>query len=321
MALLQTDRNLFSAWDPGRPGFVMAPFQTGAAPLVYLRPDKVYQCNHKEGKGRLPRPQPVANPSGREIHLHLVNEAKRSIREGTLEKVVVSRRFSVPMTSEVLSAAATMIQAYPDAFTYLFHHPDAGTWMGATPEVLLKSRSGIGQTIALAGTRSGDPSEKRYRWTDKERHEQQVVADYILERIRAQNLRVEASPVRDIRAGELWHLGTVIRAELSPAKAPELLKSLHPTPAVCGLPKQEALSFIGQYENYNREYYTGYLGEVGLDGPDSFEFYVNLRCMQIRNGRAHIYVGGGITAESEAVSEWEETQQKSTTMLSLLEYS
>jgi isochorismate synthase len=281
----------------------------------------MYQCRHKENNRPLSRVDPISNPSGREIHLDLVREAKKGIESGSLQKVVASRRFSVPMTGDILSAAVTMIGAYPDAFSYLIHHPGAGTWMGATPEVLLKSRGGMGQTIALAGTRSGDPSEKPHRWTDKERHEQQVVTDYIVERISGQGLRAEASPVKDIRAGSLWHLGTVIRTEVPPDRAGELLKSLHPTPAVCGLPKAQALSFIREHENYDREYYTGYLGEVGLETPDGFEFYVNLRCLQVRNGLAYLYVGGGITAESEAVSEWEETQQKSTTMLSLVDNS
>lgn len=320
-AILQSDRTLDSELNFERPGFVMAPFLSSGAPMIFLRPDAVYQCKFKPGAGLQRIAEPLTNPIGREIHMHLVREARERIGREEIRKAVVSRRFSVPVTADVLSLAYGMIRAYPDAFGYLFHHPEAGTWMGATPELLLKADSGIGETIALAGTRSSDPTKKAHLWTDKERFEQQVVTDYILHQMMEMDLKPETGPVENIQAGRLWHLGTSIRTPLPVHIAGKLLRRLHPTPAVCGLPYDKALSFIKEHENYNREYYTGFLGEVGIEQPESFETFVNLRCMQFRNGRAFIYVGGGITAESDAESEWEETQQKSITMLSLLENS
>lgn len=322
-ALLQSDKGLNTTLDFDRPGFVIAPFdaESGGTPQVFLRPDAHYFCKYKTVKHPILPADPIPNPVGREIHKDTVAEAIKGIQADRFQKVVVSRRFSVPMRSDLLSTAFTMMQVYPNAFTYLFHHPGAGTWMGATPELLLKSNAGLGETLALAGTRAADPTLEEHKWTSKERYEQRVVTDFILHQMRAMKLEPQIGSVTNIRAGKLWHLGTAIQAPLPMAKAGALLKALHPTPAVCGLPKDEAHSFIRENENYNREYYTGFLGEIGIERPESFSTFVNLRCIQIRNGRAFVYVGGGITAESDPEAEWEETQQKSTTVLSFLENS
>lgn len=319
IAVLQKDRTLNTELDFTRPGFIMAPFHSDKAPGVFLRPDVCHYCKFKPGKGPLIPAEPIPNPTGREIHMNLVREAKKLIGREEVRKVVVSRRFSVPFSTDLLSLAFGMVQAYPDAFGYLFHHPEVGTWLGATPEVLLKTHSGVGETIALAGTRSSDPLKEKYHWTSKEHDEQEVVTEFILNRMKAMGLKPKVGPVHNVRAGKLWHLGTSIQAPLPTGKVEKLLGMLHPTPAVCGLPTDRAYSFLSENENYNREYYTGFIGEVGIEQPGSFETYVNLRCMQVRNGRAYIYTGGGITADSDPESEWEETQQKSTTMLSLLE--
>ncbi|MGB5315383.1 MAG: chorismate-binding protein [Robiginitalea sp.] len=320
-AVLQSDKALNTTLDFDRPGFVMAPFDGEDAPLVFLRPDALYHCKFKPLKHPFRLADPIPNPVGREIHLDLVEQAKKSIVAEAFQKVVVSRRFSVPVSADLLSTAFGMMQVYPNAFTYFFHHPSAGTWLGATPELLLKSHAGFGETMALAGTRSADPTLKEHEWTSKELYEQQVVTDFIEKQMQAMQLEAQVGPVENIRAGKLWHLGTVIRTPLPITQAGALLRALHPTPAVCGVPRDKAQFFIREHENYNREYYTGFLGEIGIEQPESFSTYVNLRCIQIRNGRAYVYVGGGITADSKAEAEWEETQHKSTTVLSLLENS
>ena len=99
-----------------------------------------------------------------------------------------------------------------------------------------------------------------------------------------------------------------------------LVDLLHPTPAVCGLPKEAAKQFILENENYNRSYYTGFLGELnmGLQNKNDSHLFVNLRCMEIEKNEAYIYVGGGITKESNPEEEWEETVAKSNIMLKVL---
>ena len=318
-AVLQSDATLDTGLDLNRRGFLIAPFHGKDAKTVFLRADQVYQSPFRGPRLNITPTRPLKNEVGREIHLELVRKSVESIKGGTLEKVVVSRRFSVPSPADRLESFFEMIRWYPDAFGYLWYHPEVGTWMGATPELLLRYHSGVAETIALAGTRPADPDQALPRWSSKEKHEQQLVTDYILARMQDSGLKPQKGEVQNIPAGKLWHLGTSVRTFIDPEMVPELLSALHPTPAVCGLPKEAAGAFIRRNENFDREYYTGYLGEVGLQEPGSFEFFVNLRCLQLRNGRAYLYVGGGITAESDPEAEWEETQEKSTTMLSLLE--
>ena len=317
-ALLQEDTGLERDLDLTRPGFVMAPFHPDGAPPVYLRADKIFHSPYKGPIVEQKPALPLADEVAREIHLQLVGKSVEAVKKGLLQKVVVSRRFSVPAPADAVSCFFELTRWYPDAFVYLWHHPDIGTWMGATPELLLRYHSGVSETIALAGTRPVDDSGKGPVWTPKERHEQQLVTDYILERMKKLQLKPQAGEVREIRAGNLWHLGTEIRAFIKPGEVPGLLRALHPTPAVCGIPADTASDFILRHENYNREFYTGFLGEVAVEKSASMELFVNLRCAQLRNGRAYVYVGGGITAASDPQAEWEETQAKSRVMLSIL---
>jgi isochorismate synthase len=103
--------------------------------------------------------------------------------------------------------------------------------------------------------------------------------------------------------------------------ASRFLYLLHPTPAVCGLPKNEALSFILEHEIHNREFYSGFLGPVNMTsgrGRNSSSLYVNLRCMKLRENTAILYAGCGITVESEPEKEWQETELKANTLLSVI---
>ena len=105
-------------------------------------------------------------------------------------------------------------------------------------------------------------------------------------------------------------------------KRQSLIRALHPTPAVCGLPRVKANNFILKNENYKRTFYTGFLGELNLKDSESnvqySQLYVNLRCMEVDENKASIFVGGGITKDSNAEKEWEETVFKTKTMKRVL---
>ena len=269
-AHLQSDASLQTGMDLTRPGFLMVPFDPEGSSPVYLRADRSFQAPYKGPMPGKEAGMPPSDPVGKEIHLDLVRKSIEAIREGTMSKVVASRRFSVPGPKDIFRTYFDMIRIYPEAFGYLWHHPEAGTWIGATPELLLRYHSGRSRTLALAGTRKVDPEASPPEWTKKERHEQQLVTDYIVDRMKKLSLHPETGAVRDIRAGSLWHLGTEITAPATQTEASELLHSLHPTPAVCGTPLEAAKAFIKMNENYSREYYTGFLGEVGGEQDGGF---------------------------------------------------
>ena len=174
--------------------------------------------------------------------------------------------------------------------------------------------------MALAGTQVfrgyTDPD-----WGAKERQEHQYVVDYIVDQIQdptngiiLKDFRV--SEIYTSKAGSLLHLKADIEGEIGDFNLKELLKTLHPTPAVCGLPKEAAKAFILEHENYQRGFYTGFLGEMNVKG--STELFVNLRCAEFNNEEVAIYVGGGVTQDSDPQKEWIETIRKTQTMKSVL---
>ena len=307
-ALMQDSPELLDFPENRSGGFVFVPFPASDSPAVFTRADRYYVSNAPETSISDYVSGAEPQDGGRQRHLEMLQAAMASLRAGSLEKVVLGRSLSVPMQADLTDCYETLLARYSQAFCYLWYHPLAGTWMGASPELLLAYADGEIKTSALAGTCTAEGGAEPV-WTAK---------DYIADRIRHIGGTPVVGKTTDFRAGNLWHLYTPIKAELSDTYAFELLSALHPTPAVCGIPKGEALKFIKKYEGFDRQYYTGYLGEIGLEKSDSFQCYVNLRCMQISDGKAQIYVGGGITEESRPEDEYEETRAKSRTMLAIL---
>ena len=155
-------------------------------------------------------------------------------------------------------------------------------------------------------------------WTEKEKHEQQVVVDAIVAGLNqsgaAQNIHIGER--KTIKAGQLFHLQTPITAEIKAGNLLSLVQYLHPTPAVGGLPKSTAVDYILSHEGYDRAYYTGYLGPFSKG--DTARFFVNLRCAQITPQHLRIYTGAGITQGSDPDKEWEEICRKANTFLSVV---
>jgi isochorismate synthase len=212
---------------------------------------------------------------------------------------------------------------YPTAFVSLVAIPGIGTWLGASPEQLLTLDDQVLTTMALAGTqrRPEDRPLTAVVWGHKEAAEQEMVSDYVRDFFgRAGITNLEAEGPRTVAAANVVHLQTLFRVQLPEherlALANRVLDELHPTSAVCGMPKHKALAFILDHEGYDRRFYSGFLGPVHMDGRSSL--FVNLRCMELDEGFANLYVGGGITADSDPASEWRETEMKAETILSVL---
>ena len=221
------------------------------------------------------------------------------------------------LISEIL---CNLLEKYPAAFVYIWYHPAVGMWAGATPETLFSLENGKFTTMALAGTQRVKGDEELI-WGLKEREEQQIVTDYIKTELKG--LITRTAPARTVRAGQVAHICTELEGTLTKDFGLiQLVNKLHPTPAVCGLPKETARSFIIEHEGYDRKFYTGFLGEINLslDSETSAKthLFVNLRCMELFENKAVLFVGGGITGDSDKEKEWEETVAKSATMRSIL---
>lgn len=258
----------------------------------------------------------VETPLGE--YMNYANETIDEIRCGKFQKVVLSRRKKVFRNGNSLfDLFIGLKDLYPDAFVFLYHLPEGGTWIGATPEILLENANNCTITMALAGTQAdqGIPMDQ-VEWGDKEREEQQIIERYIEDiLIREGHDFSKTGPVTT-KAGRVLHLLTIFRIfELEDPF--ELSDRLHPGPAICGLPLQDALFWIKEKEGYDREHYCGYLGPWNIQ--DQKSLYINLRSMQVFKNAYLLYLGGGLTADSIASSEWTETELKAETMLAAIE--
>ena len=239
-----------------------------------------------------------------------VRGIQAEIQLGNLVKCVAARKKRVPLPAGFILAEAfarTLIN-HESAYCYLAHC-NSGTWMGASPEVLVHTKGNKSCTVALAGTKL---VEDQSPWMAKEQHEQALVTNYIIDTLNTQQVKnIHLSAVQEVQAGHIKHLKTVI--EFDSLQGVE--RYLHPTPAVCGLPVSAAKSIITRFEKDDRSLYSGYLGITG----ELSKLYVNLRCMQIHDKYANLYVGAGITKDSDSLKEWQETETKADVMKNILE--
>lgn len=292
----------------GEPGFVIAPF---------LPEGSIITIPYKNCK-KAPAESVYQFPSystTKEEYEEEIKVIKRFIDDSCEKKVVAAR---VKVENKRIDVGATFLslsKAYPAAFTFCFSTPQTGCWIGASPEMLLRRHGSTLETMALAGTRpAGTPEE----WDGKNRLEQQMVTDFIKKCFTENGLNVEAGDATTRRAGNIEHLCTPIISELSnnadftDTKVKELISSLSPTPALAGVPKQEAIEIITGTEKFQRGYYGGFCGP--LRSLSEFTFFVTLRCGRIEGNRIALFAGGGITKDSEEENEWNETNLKLATL-------
>lgn len=322
--IFQTNIEEYYLTDFTQQGFVFAPFEGDKYLFIPMQESDVITVTI-EANGFAPaEPQPVAiNPEAKLDFEDLVTRCVTAIKTGAFGKLVASRSEMAQLSvTDITKVYQNLLYAYPNAFKYMFFHPVSGLWMGATPEQLLKAQNHTIHTVALAGTQLYKEGEEAV-WENKEKEEQQFVTDFILNELKDYTNQITTTQPYTFRAGNIVHIKTDISAELKEVSLlKEVLHTLHPTPAVCGLPKTEAKQFILDNEGYDREYYSGFLGELNRDfatgKPAQTDLFVNLRCMKVNGSVAQLFIGCGITKDSNPEKEFIETVNKSMTMRRVL---
>ncbi|MFB6340620.1 chorismate-binding protein [Saccharicrinis sp. FJH62] len=228
-----------------------------------------------------------------------------------IRKLVLARKFFLG-TTNIADPGIIMHnlnKAFPNSFLFFVNHPNLGVWCGATPENLLSISHQNGKTVALAGTQKIEDMSP-LSWTDKEYEEQHLVEIFIEKKLNELTANIKKSGPESVFTGNLAHLCTNYSFEIDPVNSISLLKALHPTPAVCGLPKRQSLQIISEIEGFDREYYAGFLGPVSNNGEHITDVYVTLRCFKICKQGMEFFIGGGITKQSMEQPEWDETENK-----------
>lgn len=299
----------------GRSGFVLAPFAVSdECPVLLLQPDSVVRKTlpEIEGEDIAPEGNVVERIGNRGSYAKDFAAFHSRICKGDFPKLVLARQSidRLQTAEDPRRLFERACRLYPNMFVALVSTPESGTWLTATPEILLEGDGRQYQTIALAGTMG---LWGKTLWSDKNIHEQQYVASYIEQCIRDFSDDCEMKGPYTVAAADVCHLRTDFSFRLQDtSRLGYFLARLHPTPAVCGLPKQEAMQFILDNESVARRYYSGFMGPIEADG--TLHLFVSLRCMEICGNEYRLHAGGGLLADSGEESEWNETESKMQTI-------
>ena len=251
----------------------------------------------------------------------LMNAIADGISRGEMTKVVSSRE--VEFTSEtpynVASILANLVDNNPNCFIFGYEK-DGRTFVGASPEILVRHRGSEILSYALAGTA---PKDGPNAWTEEQLlTNTKNIIEHNIVRNRIVNTMKQITP--DVTVGEtgimelshLYHLRTIITAKDSTKSLVEWAKLLHPTPALGGEPREKALALLQEYESHERGMYAapfGFMKDMG-DGI----VVVAIRSALIMDNVLYAYAGCGVVADSDADEEYAETNNKMRTILDAL---
>jgi isochorismate synthase len=260
----------------------------------------------------------------------LVAEAASAVRRGALRKVVVARGVRV-RTRDVdpVRALARLRAEYPSCALFAILHQDRDghpRWfIGATPERLVRVRDGAVTAMALAGSapRSADQGEDRRLGetllsSAKDRIEHALVVDVMREALAAtcETVEIDEKP-KLLRLSNVQHLHTPMSARMRRGTSVlDLVDRLHPTPAVGGVPREDAMAWLREHERLDRGWYAGPIGWIDRHGEG--EFSVAIRCALVGRGESLLYTGCGIVADSVPTFEYAESRLKLRPMLTAL---
>jgi menaquinone-specific isochorismate synthase len=265
------------------------------------------------------------SPKDKKKWKQLVEEALERISENHIEKVVLSRKVELLLSSELdfNNIVGKLRSHHPNCSIFIYHHGKS-SFFGATPEMLAKFTGSRVEIDVLAGSAPRGTTivedkliEKELLSDDKNLHEHDVVTDYIKRTLAdfTENLVIEKH-YSIKKLANIQHIWSKISAMLlSPGSIMLLLKELYPTPAICGFPKEAALHFIKKSETYRRGLYSGIIGWFNLE--ENGEFVVALRSALTVNNKIISFAGNGIVNNSNPEKEYKETELKLKTILSL----
>ncbi len=240
-----------------------------------------------------------------------VKEAVDAISGGRFLKTALSRvkNMELPAGYDWADWFVKACKTYPSAMVFFVHLPGVTTWAGATPELFLSSDGNSVRSVSLAGTLHDD---SEFGWRDKEAREQSLVTDFITSAFLEAGFHgLKRGEPEIMPLGRLSHIKTTFEAPAAGKTSADflrLVKAMHPTPAVGGMPRKEGLEFLISSEKHDRRFYSGFLGPWNIDR--TFDLFVNLRSMEVFRECACLFAGAGITVESRPEEEWSETENK-----------
>ncbi|MCL2258932.1 MAG: isochorismate synthase [Proteobacteria bacterium] len=248
----------------------------------------------------------------------LVGAALKEMDKGRIQKLVLARQIHIG-NEEVWNPAEVLRKLesrFEDCWVYCMRGEGGQFFIGATPEVLCRIRGRQMETEALAGT-AGTGEDAALLHSEKDLREHRWVVEGIQRTLEPLSERVElVAPVGIRRLPNLIHLHTPIRVSLREGVWPlQVARAMHPSPAVAGIPREEAMCFLRAQEFFSRGWYAGALG---WGNEAELTLFVTLRSARIHSKVAELFVGAGVVQGSSEGSEWWETEQKAQALLHAL---
>lgn len=297
--------------------FVISSFQNNGK-IFFIKPTDHIQIDiNLETEIEIPQHAYKSSTITTKDYKELIQSSLKDIQNQEFKKVVLARnqKIELPKGFNTFKYYLKLTKEYPKAFVSYISSPELGTWIGASPELLFKSDGENFETVSLAGTRTNDELNSKIGFSEKEIIEQELVSTYIREQL--SDIPLEEKKSQIINAGNINHIQTKFISRLNGKPFFEIVKQLHPTPAICGYPKENALDFILKNEGFDRKLYGGFWGFY--ENENNIQLYVNLRTMELLHDHAVIYAGAGIVEGSVPEKEFIETENKMRTLLDLIE--
>ncbi len=259
-----------------------------------------------------------------------IQKAKDSITKNEFEKVVLARQLKIKLDQKIKDTHILnrLRVQYPDCYSFLIRQDSESSFIGCSPERLASFNSKFVLTEGLAGSTSRGKTasedavlEYNLLHSNKDLREHGIVLEAIEENLEHYSDEVQHPTAPMIKKlSNVQHLYTPITARIKDGVSrTEVLKTLHPTPAVGGFPRDKAVAFIRENEDFNRGWYASPIGWINAHGNG--EFLVAIRSGLIKNDEVRFFAGCGIVEDSDPQKEWEETNLKFIPMLSALEYA
>lgn len=278
-------------------------------------------------ESREPAPSPRFTTREAGDYRAAVSRALQDIAAGDFRKIVLARAQDLTADQPLhpLRMLNGLRQRFPDCYAFSFAHGRGPSFIGASPERLVRVRQGVLETEALAGsirrgaTASEDASlSATLLRSEKDVREHRDVVDDIVTRLKPLGISPEFPPQPSIRRlANVQHLHTPVRAGLPDnVRLLGVIAAMHPTPAVGGSPRRAAMARIRALEGFPRGLYAGALG--WLNGRGGGEFFVGIRSALVTDSHARVYAGAGIVAGSTPEKEFAETELKFKAMLDAL---
>jgi menaquinone-specific isochorismate synthase len=269
--------------------------------------------------------QSTLNGNELEIWNDIVLKALSELNNNRVEKLVLSRAYSFNLDSAInwSSLLDELFKRFPDCYLF-FIKKNNSIFFGSSPEMFLKVSGDIAEVESVAGSAArGEKSESDYelekslRTSEKNHQEHLFVSDFISDILIKYSNNVRIIEEKQIRKlDNIQHLITKISAELnSNENLFELIDSLFPTPAVCGVQKKSAMKLIRELESHDRGLYSGIIGLIDFKG--NCELAVSIRSALVKENKVTAFAGAGLVKNSDPYEEFLETNLKLNTILSL----